>query len=219
VTIALEVLPDREAAARRVASLVAERARDAVERQGAFSLALSKAPPELLRTLAEDLPWPSISLYQVDERVAPDGHPDRNITLIISELPRAARASLCPMQVEDPDLEAAAERYAAELPPQLDLVHLGLGADGHTASLVPGDPVLDVRDRLVAVTEEYEGHRRLTLTYPALGAAREIVWLVTGESKRGPLSRLLEQDSSIPAARVSNICQRIVADSAAVEPS
>ena len=218
MTLALEVVLDAAAAARRVASLVAERARDAIEHRGELSLALSKTPPELLRALdAEDLPWPSICVYQVDERVAPSGNPARNLTRILEELPPAAHASLRPMPVEDPDLEAAAERYAAELPARLALIHLGLGSDGHTASLVPGDPVLDVRDRLVAATEEYEGRRRLTLTYSALEAASEIVWLVTGESKREPLARLLRQDSSIPAARVSNACQRVVADSTAAK--
>ena len=119
------------------------------------------------------------------------------------------------MPVEDPDLEAAARRYAEELPARLDLVHLGLGADGHTASLVPGDPVLDVEDALVAVTGEYEGRRRMTLTYPALAAAREIVWLVTGAEKREALARLIAGDTSIPAARVENPLQLVVADAEA----
>ena len=219
MTLSLEVAPDAAGAAIRVAARIAERARETAERGGVFSLALSKSPPELLRALhAEDLAWPSIRVYQVDERVAPTGHADRNLTRILEELPAAAHESIRPMPVEDPDLEAAAERYAAELPAQLDLVHLGLGTDGHTASLVPGDPVLDVFDRLVAVTNEYQGQRRLTLTYPALDAAREIVWLVTGVSKRDPLSRLLAGDPSIPAARVSSDCQQVVADRAAVEP-
>jgi 6-phosphogluconolactonase len=219
VTLSLEVAPDAAGAAIRVAALIVERAREAAERGRVFSLALSKSPTELLRALhVADLAWRSIRVYQVDERVAPTGHADRNLTHILEELPAAARESIRPMPVEDPDLEAAAERYAAELPAQLDFVHLGLGADGHTASLVPGDPVLDVFDRLVAVTDEYQGRRRLTLTYPALDAAREIVWLVTDASKRKPLSRLLAGDFSIPAARVSNDCQRVVADRAAVEP-
>lgn len=219
MTLSLEVAPDATGAAIRVAALIAERARATAERGRVFSLALSKSPPELLRTLHDaDLTWPSIRVYQVDERVAPTGHADRNLTHMLEELPAAAHESIRPMPVGNPELEAAAERYAAELPAQLDLVHLGLGTDGHTASLVPGDPVLDVFDRVVAVTDEYQGRRRLTLTYPALDAAREIVWLVTGASKREPLSRLLARDSSIPAARVSNDRQRVVADNAAVEP-
>ena len=120
------------------------------------------------------------------------------------------------MPVDDPDLDAAAARYAAELPEQLDLVHLGLGEDGHTASLVPGDPVLGAREHLVAVTREYQGRQRMTLTYPALARAREIVWLVTGESKRDPLAKLLAGDKSLPAARIVNENQLVVADAAAV---
>ena len=114
-----------------------------------------------------------------------------------------------------PPVQRAAARYAASLPPSLDLVHLGLGPDGHTASLLPGDPVLDVRDRLVAVTREYEGRRRMTLTYPALDSAREVVWLVAGASKRDALAKLLARDESIPAARVAAARQLVVADAAA----
>jgi 6-phosphogluconolactonase/glucosamine-6-phosphate isomerase/deaminase len=170
----------------------------------------------MLRALAdEDVPWQETAVYQVDERVAPTGHPHRNLIRLLAALPRAALGSVCPMPVEEPDLEHAADRYAAELPPQLDVVHLGLGADGHTASLVPGDPVLDVRDRPVAVTAEYQGRRRMTLTYPALDAAREIVWLVTGEDKREAVAQLLAGDTSIPAARISNPRQLVVCDAAA----
>jgi len=124
------------------------------------------------------------------------------------------------MPVEDPDLEAAARRYEAELPEALDLVHLGLGGDGHTASLVPGDPVLEVRDRDVVVTGEYRGRRRMTLTYPALDRAREIVWLVAGEEKREALRQLLDRDPSIPASHVAAPVQLVVADhAAAASPS
>lgn len=171
---------------------------------------------DLSHALAEeDIPWDRVNVFQVDERVAPPGHPDRNLTALLSELPSGARQDLHPMPVEDDDLEAAADRYAALLPPRLDLVHLGIGEDGHTASLVPGDPVLDVRDRLVAVTGEYQGRRRMTMTYPALDAAREVVWLVTGESKRDPLAKLLARDESIPAARVAAPDQLVIADTAA----
>jgi 6-phosphogluconolactonase len=119
------------------------------------------------------------------------------------------------MPVDESDLEAAAASYAATLPEALDLVHLGLGEDGHTASLAPGDPVLEVTDRLVAVTGEYRGRRRMTLTYPALASAREVVWLVTGESKRDALAKLLSRDTSIPAARVAAENELVVADEAA----
>jgi 6-phosphogluconolactonase/glucosamine-6-phosphate isomerase/deaminase len=164
---------------------------------------------------AEAVPWSQTSVYQVDERVAPSGDPDRNLTLLLAALPPAALGSVRPMPVEDPDLERAAEQYAAELPDRLDLVHLGLGTDGHAASLVPGDPVLDVRDRMVALTHEYESRRRMTLTYAALDGAREIVWLVTGSEKRGALARLLAGDEMIPATRISGPLQLVVADTEA----
>jgi 6-phosphogluconolactonase len=215
VSLELEVYPDAETAAERVAHFVGERARAADER---FSLALSggSIAAALSQALgAEEIPWDRMAVFQVDERVAPPGHPDRNLTGLISELPAGARQHLRAMPVEDTDLETAAADYAAQLPPALDLVHLGLGADGHTASLVPGDPVLEVRDRLVAVTGQYEDRRRMTLTYPALEAAREIVWLVTGAGKRDALAKLLARDESIPAARVEAPTQLVVADAAA----
>ena len=206
MTVELEVHDDAEGADRRVAALVAERARTT---SGTFTVALSKAPGALLADLAGDLPWERVVVYQVDERVAPTGSPDRNLTALLAALPeRHVRA----MPVDEGDLDAAAERYATELPPSLDVVHLGLGVDGHTASLVPGDPVLEVDDCLVAVTGTYEGRTRMTLTYPALNAAREIVWLVTGSEKRDALGRLLARDPSIAASAVRAPRQLVVAD-------
>ena len=210
MTLPLEVHQDAEAAARRVAGLVADRVRGS---SGPFSLALSKTPSALLDSLAAGgVPWERIDVYQVDERVAPRGSAERNLTALGRSLPSER---LHPMPVDDGALEAAAERYARLLPESLDLVHLGLGPDGHTASLVPGDAVLDVRDRPVAVTRKYQGLQRMTLTYPPLDAAREIVWLVTGGEKRDALRRLLERDRGIPAARISNPAQFVVADAAA----
>jgi 6-phosphogluconolactonase/glucosamine-6-phosphate isomerase/deaminase len=205
VTFRVEVLTDADAAAARVGELVAERAAD---RQG-LTLALSKAPAPLLDRLAH---VEGIEVFQVDERVAPPGDPARNVLALLARLPHDR---LRPMPVEDAELDGAALRYEGELPPALDLVHLGLGPDGHTASLVPGDPVLDVDDRLVALTGEYQGYRRMTLTYPALAAARELVWLVTGAEKREALSRLLAGDTTIPAGRVTNDNQLVVVDAAA----
>ena len=182
---------------------------------GVTTLALSRGAELLARLADEDVPWPQASVYQVDERVAPPGHEDRNLAQLEASLPAGV---VHPMPADEPDLEAAAARYAGELPGALGFVHLGLGPDGHTASLVPGDPVLDVTDRLVAVTNEYRGYRRMTLTYPALEAAREIVGHVTGEEKRDVLGRLQARDPTIPAARIANIHQRIVTDGAAVSP-
>jgi 6-phosphogluconolactonase len=218
VTIPVEVFASAKEAAGRAASLVTDALRAAVADRSLGSVAFSggSTPAVMLRALGdEDMPWPDVRVFQVDERVAAAGHPDRNLTTQLLALPDAARASIRPMPVEDPDLELAAVLYGEVLPERLDLVHLGLGADGHTASLVRDDPVLDVRDRPVAVTGEYEGYRRMTLTYPVLEAARELVWLVTGEEKRDALRRLLERDPSIPAARIANSAQRVVADEAA----
>jgi 6-phosphogluconolactonase/glucosamine-6-phosphate isomerase/deaminase len=149
------------------------------------------------------LDWTSIEVFQVDERVAPPGSEARNLTHLVESLSIGAQGSIRPMPVDDDDLEAAADRYAGSLPEALDLAHLGIGPDGHTASLVPGDPVLEVTDRRVAVTaREYQGVRRMTLTYPELHRVRSLLWVVTGEEKRDPLRKLLDRDPSIPAGRV-----------------
>lgn len=230
--VPLEVLADADAVARRAARLVAEEARAAAAARGRFCLAVSggHTPWRMLRALAgEPVPWDAVQLFQVDERVAPAGDGDRNWTHIDESLLRRAAlpaANLHPMPVEERDLDAAAARYARELeraagaPPVLDLVHLGLGTDGHTASLLPGDPALAVADRDVAVSGVYEGRRRMTLTFPALGRARRILWLVTGAEKRAMLARLRAGDGSIPAGRVRSERARILADPAAAgEPS
>jgi 6-phosphogluconolactonase len=149
------------------------------------------------------LDWTRTDLFQVDERVAPAGSDERNLTHLVESLSIGAQGSIRPMPVTDDDLEAAADRYADALPEALDLAHLGIGPDGHTASLVPGDPVLEVEDRRVAVTaSEYEGVRRMTLTYPELARARSLLWIITGGKKRDALAKLLDQDPSIPAGRV-----------------
>jgi 6-phosphogluconolactonase len=216
VTLELEVAADSDEAARRVGALVAQRAREAVDARGRFTVALSKVPSTLVGAfVAGEPPWGAVDVYQVDERVAAAGSPDRNLTAILAAFPPEAVDSLLPMPVEAPDLDDAARLYEEELADPLDVVHLGLGDDGHTASLVPGDPVLDVRDRRVAVTDEYQDFRRMTLTYPALDSAREIVWLVTGEEKRDVLARLLDGDDSIPAGRIANPRQLVFADQAA----
>jgi 6-phosphogluconolactonase len=223
----VEVLPDAEAAARRAATLIAEAARDGVARRGRFLLATSggATPGALLRLLAgEEVPWPAVQLFQVDERVAPEGHPDRNLTgLRLNLLDRVAQplGAVHAMPVELPDLAQAAAAYARTLrqvagaPPVLDLVHLGLGADGHTASLLPGDPSSVAPDDDVAATGAYQGHRRLTLTLPTLNRARRILWVVTGEEKGRALARLLLEDRSVPAGLVRRDRALVVCDAAA----
>ncbi|MFL5871215.1 MAG: 6-phosphogluconolactonase [Solirubrobacterales bacterium] len=200
-----ELFGNAEAAAARGAELIAEAAEAAISQRGAFRLAVSggRGPWRMFELLGEHAPeWSRIDVFQVDERIAPDGDPDRNLTHLLESLPAEGVGRVRPMPVTDPDPDAAADRYAAELPESIDLVHLGLGPDGHTASLVPGDPVLEVRDRLVATTGEYQGRRRMTLTYPALEAAGRILWLVTGDDKVDALAKLRAGDESIPAGRV-----------------
>ncbi|HTA43714.1 MAG TPA: 6-phosphogluconolactonase, partial [Bryobacteraceae bacterium] len=169
------------------------------------------------------IPWRAVHIVQVDERVAPAGHPDRNLTHIRESLADAPLPpdQLYPMPVESPELEAAAGSYAATLRkmagelPVIDLVHLGLGPDGHTASLVPSDPVLDIDNADVALSGQYQGRRRMTLTYPILNRARRILWVVTGGDKEGMVNRLLNADRGIPAGRVSSEHALLLADSAA----
>jgi 6-phosphogluconolactonase len=213
----LEVSPDAAAVARRAAAYVADRARTAVSENGRFTFAVSggKTPWAMFAELAsEDMPWADTEIFQVDERVAPEGDPDRNLTNLLASI-KDAPARVHPMPVNDADLAAAAASYATVLPQSFDLLHLGLGPDGHTASLVPGDPVLEVTNALVAVTQPYQGHQRMTLTYPALARADQLLWLIAGADKRGPLAKLLAGDQSIPAGRVLATESLVLADAAA----
>lgn len=228
-----EVLDTADSVAQRAALLIAEDARLAVAARGRFVLAVSggHTPWQMLHALASaDVPWPAIHIVQVDERVAPSGHPDRNLTHLRESL---RDAPLSPEQIAEmpvepadqettpADLETAAAEYGATLqrlagsPPVLDLVHLGLGPDGHTASLVPGDPVLTIANADVGVTAPYQGRRRMTLTYPIINRARRILWVVTGSEKAPMLVRLLDGDESIPAGRVRRDRALLIADHAA----
>jgi 6-phosphogluconolactonase len=219
-----EVFDDAASVARVAAATIADDACAAIADRGRFTLAVSggHTPWIMLRALAdEDVPWTGVHVFQVDERVAPDGHPDRNFTHLRETLVRHAplrQAQIHAMPVESPDLDVAARQYSLVLqqiagsPPVLDLIHLGLGPDGHTASLVPGDAVLDVDDADVAPTGVYQGRRRLTLTYPMINRARRVLWVVTGNEKVEMLSRLHDGDVSIPAGRVNRQQALVLAD-------
>ena len=219
-----EVYPDAAEVAEAAARRIAAAARSAVAVRGRFVFAVSggRTPWMMLARLAQlDVPWSAVQLLQVDERVAPDGDADRNLThlrtALLGKVPVAA-GQVHPMPVESPGLEDAAREYSSTLeavagrPPVIDLVHLGLGADGHTASLVPGDASLAVVDRSAAATGLYQGRRRLTLTYPAIDAAREVLFVVTGSDKAPMLARLLAGDPGIPAGRVRAASMRVLAD-------
>jgi 6-phosphogluconolactonase len=222
--VEIEVFPDERAASRRCAELIAASGAAAADERGAFELAMSggRNPWEMLAILGEldPMPWAQTRLFQVDERVAAPGSDERNLTHMVLSLSIEHQAVLHPMPVTQHDLDAAAREYEGALPERFDTVHLGLGPDGHTASLVPGDPVLEVEDRRVAVTASpYEGHRRMTLTFPELDAAREIVWFVTGADKQEAMAKLLAGDDSIPGGRVSQENARVVCDAAAAPGS
>lgn len=227
MTMPLEILKDADAVARKAAAFIAGAARDAVATRGRFLMAVSggKTPWKMLCDLAqEDVPWDKIVVAQVDERIAPAGDPDRNLTHLHASLLENAplrQEQILAMPVEAGDLEAAALQYAATLqrhagvPPIFDLVHLGLGPDGHTASLVPGDPVLEVAEADVSLTGFYMGRRRMTLTYPVLNRARRVLWLVTGSEKVDMLRRLRAADPTIPAGCVRQEHAVVLADQAA----
>jgi len=223
----IEVLDDADEVADEAAAIIATDARIAVAARGRFVMAVSggRTPWVMLRALADkQVPWDDVHVLQVDERVAPAGDPDRNLTHLRETLLRNAPlrpGQIYAMPVESQDLEAAVSSYGATLrevagsPAVLDLVHLGLGSDGHTASLVPGDPVLDVNDAAVALAGPYQGRRRMTLTYPVLNHARRVLWVVTGNEKAEMLVRLRNGDRSIPAGRVKQDHALVLADRAA----
>jgi 6-phosphogluconolactonase len=224
----LEIQPDAQSTAQAAAAFVAASARNAVNARGVFAVAFSggSTPAKMLELLGQiSVPWPQVHVFQVDERVAPMGDPARNLNMLEAGLLLAERLpaeNLHPMPVVADDLDMSAAIYAEQLqlwcgsPVVLDLVHLGLGDDGHTASLVPGDDALLVSDRDVTMTADYRGHRRMTLTYPALDRARARLWLAIGADKRPMLSRLRDADPSIPAGRVQRAGSVVFCDAAAL---
>lgn len=223
----LVVGADPAGAATVAADLVERHARAAIGARRRFVLALSggRGPVPFLEQLAvRDIDWAATWVLQVDERLAPDGDPARNAGLLTATLGDVLDrvGAFLPVKVDpaDPAATVAAHRAAlveaAGDPPVVDLVHLGLGADGHTASLVPGDPVVDVVDEPVALTGEYEGHRRTTLTRPVLDRARHRLWFVVGAGKERALNGLLHHDASVPAGLVRSEDATVVVDRAAL---
>lgn len=210
------VVPDTEAAAAEAARIVEMIADAAIADRGRFNFAVSggTTPWRMLELLAEsDLNWTKTSLFQVDERIAPTGSMQRNLTHLVLTLPLICQAAIRPMPVGADDLTTAASGYEYSLPDRFDLIHLGLGPDGHTASLVPGDRILEVTDRQVAITAgEYQGTRRMSLTYKALNRARQILFLVTGEGKEEAVDKLLAGDQGIPAGRIENPNMTLITD-------
>lgn len=204
-----------DAVAKEAAIYIADRIRESITKKGFFTMALSggRTPWEMIKELAtEDLPWEKVYLFQVDERIAPDGHPDRNLTQLFNTIQGTklmTRLNIFPMHVITENLDQACDEYANHIKRitesgRLDLVHLGIGTDGHTASLIPGDAVLEENDKNVALTStSYQGRYRMTLTYPLINQAEKILWIITGEEKAEMLNRLLHQDPEIPAGKIS----------------
>lgn len=220
----MTVAATAQAAAEAAAEEIATTCIAAVAEHGRALVAVSggETPWLMLRALREkSLPWRLIRVAQVDERVAPFGDFRRNLTrlgaILVQEGPLPAE-NLLWMPVGKADLDSAAASYQQRLeaiagrPLVLDLVQLGLGLDGHTASLVPGDPVLEVRDRDVAMTGEYQGLRRMTLTFAALERAARRLWLVTGASKAQRLAELVTGHGNAPASQVPREGSAVVTD-------
>jgi 6-phosphogluconolactonase len=230
MALKIDVLADDDAVAKSAAGVIAAAAREAVAARGVFTLAVSggKTPWAMLKNLAsEEVPWSQVHVFQIDERIAPEGDPDRNLTHLHESLLGNApipkeNIHAMPVNAADP-VEGAAE-YEKTLqeicgnPPTLDMAHLGLGPDGHTASLTPNDPVLEVTDRDVALTDPvhlYQNRRRMTLTYPMINRSRQIMWLATGAAKIPMIVKLRAADPSIPGGRISQANALMLTDTAA----
>jgi len=230
MALKIQVLADDDAVAKAAAGVIAAAARDAVAQRGVFTLAVSggKTPWAMLKDLAsEEVPWSQVHVFQIDERIAPEGDPDRNLTHLHESLLGNApipKENIHAMPVNAADPAEGAKDYENTLrefcgnPPTLDMAHLGLGPDGHTASLIPNDAVLQVSDRDVALTDPvhlYQDRRRMTLTYPMINRSRQIMWLATGSAKIPMIVKLKAADHSIPGGRINQENALLLTDSAA----
>jgi 6-phosphogluconolactonase len=228
ISMKIEILPSADQVAEKAAAYLEQLIQETLTHKKTFSMAISggRTPWEMLKILSKaSLPWSRVNLFQVDERIAPDAHEDRNLTQLFQAIegsPMASQLAIFPMPVTAEDLEAGSQDYAELIQNiteggGLDLIHLGMGSDGHTASLVPGDEVLEVQDRNVAYTKElYQGRIRMTLTYPLINSAKKILWLVTGAEKKEMVQRLLNQDASIPAGAVNQMNALLLVDELAL---
>jgi len=214
----MEVLKDLEALSARAAELIADRIRGGT---APFRLALAggSTPRGCYRRLAHlhQVPWDRVEIYLGDERFVPHDHPESNYRMIRELLLSGADVNPRGMFAVpgDGDAERAAQTYeeilrqqygSSRLLPQqplFDLQLLGLGEDGHTASLLPDQPVLEERTHWVAVVPDGRPEPRITLTYPALESSRLTVFLVAGAAKRGMLTRARSGDRTIPAGRLN----------------
>ncbi len=222
----IEIFQDADAVAREGARLIAAAARSSIAERGIFNFAVSggRTPWVMLRELASvPLPWAQVHVFQIDERIAPEGDKDRNLTHLMESLEGSSippeNIHAMPVNATDPgqacrSYEETLEKFAG-IPATLDLAHLGLGPDGHTASLVPGDPVLKVRDRDVALTAPYQGRNRMTLTYPMINRSRAILWLATGDEKAPMIERLKHGDPTIPGGNIAQQNAILLADALA----
>lgn len=225
----LEIFNNSDEVAEKAAQYIEEKIRTAILTKGSFTMAISggKTPWQMLKILAKaKLRWEKVFLFQVDERVAPDGNEERNLTQLFKSIEGSGimtRINVFPMHVISENLEEETKAYAEAIEKvaengELDLIHLGMGSDGHTASLIPGDSVCEVAGAAIAMTTQpYQGRMRMTMTYSLINRAKEILWLVTGEEKAEMLQRLLQQDPSIPAGKVNPTHATIFADKAAAK--
>lgn len=214
--------------AQAAASNFQKYAEQCINEAGSFKFALSGGgtPILMLQCLSKlEIQWNACELFQVDERISPLGDDSRNLTHIrenLIDVISIPEASIHPMPVEQDDLGAAAESHSDELvavcgkPPVLDLAVLGLGMDGHTASLIPDDPILFDEQTYTHVTRKYNGFQRMTLTYPILNRARRVLWLVKGDKKAEVLNQFLSCDSSLPATKVNRENAILFADEEAL---